>query len=208
MYSLYYSPFACSFAVHAALEKIGQPFELIKVDIYKGEHLKPEFLAINPKAQVPALQQGNTCTTQASAILLLLSEQHPEAKIMPRINSAERSQALEMLFYLSNTIHPIFTRLFNPDRFSKASANDVKSTGLNTLKTKLSELDVLLSKQDYCVSNTLYAPDYYLFAMLNWLRLYSVSTDDYPHLKAFIKRIKGHTEIQSVLMKEMQSMAA
>ena len=208
MYSLYYSPFACSFAVHAALEKIGQPFDLIKVDIYKSEHLKPEFLSINPQAQVPVLQQGNACTTQASAILLLLSEQHPDAQVMPSINSEERAEALEMLFYLSNTIHPIFSRLFSPDRFSEASANEVKSSALIALKTKLTELNTRLSKQDYCASNTLYAPDYYLFAMLNWLRLYSISINDYPNLKAFIQRMKGHTEIQTALTKEMQSMAA
>lgn len=208
MYTLYYSPFTCSLAVHAALEKIGLPFELIKVDIYKEEHLKPEFLAINPYAQVPAMQQGNTCTTQASAILLLLSEQHPEAKLMPPINSDERSKALEMLFYLSNTIHPIYLRLFYPQRLSESAPEEVKSIGLDLLKTKLKELDTVLSTQDYCVSNTLYGPDYYLFAMLNWLRLFSISLDDFPQLKAFTQRVKTHSEIQTVLSKEMQSMAA
>ena len=53
MYTLYYSPGACSFAAHAALEHIGAPFELRKVDVNRGENLSPEYLEINPRGRVP-----------------------------------------------------------------------------------------------------------------------------------------------------------
>ena len=41
------------------LEEAGLPFEAIPVDTRKGEQHKPEFLAINPNAKVPAIVDGD-----------------------------------------------------------------------------------------------------------------------------------------------------
>lgn len=206
MYNLYYSPFACSLAVHAALEKINAQYNLTKIDIYKKEHLKPEFLALNPQAQVPVLQIEEVTISQASAILLYLSEQHPTASLMPEPFSKGRTKALQTLFYLSNTVHPQFLALFYPERISQESPEDVKKMGTKKIKKTLTEIDQLLSKQDYLVGDTHYAPDYYMFSMLNWLRLHSIEITELIHLKAYIKRMKNHREIQTILAKEMKSM--
>ena len=207
-YQLYYSPFACSFAVHAALEKIGASVDLTKIDIYKNEHLTPEFKKINPQAQVPVLAHKNISITQASAILLYLSEQHPEAELMPTINSSDRPKALQTLFYLSNTLHPLFLRLFYPERISVEASDEVKKIGIEKITGVLKDFDQSLARQLYTVSDTLYAPDYYLFAMLNWLRVHPIDISNMENIKAYIKRMKSHPEVQIVLGKEMQSMAA
>ena len=208
MYSLYYSPFACSFAVHAALEKIGEPYELTKVDIYKQEHLTPEFEHLNPNRQVPVLQHDQVTITQASAILLYLSERHPNAHLMPPISHRDRADALQVLFYLSNTLHPLFLRLFYPNRISEQSPDDVKRLGTAALEEAFRLIDRQLSKTQYCVSDTLYAPDYYLLAMLNWLRIHPVDISDMEHIQTYLKRMREHPEVQVVMAKEMQSMAA
>lgn len=210
MYSLYYQPFSCSFAVHCALEKIGKPFELHKVNLNKGEHKQPEFLKINPLAQVPVLIQNDQTIKQAAAILLYLSEQHPEAELMPLAGSEnpDRPAALQSLFYLSNTVHPTFARLFYPERVSESAKEEVKAKAVEKIMGILVELDELFATQDYCAGNTLYAPDYYLMAMLNWLRLFSISISEFPNLKGYLGRLKSHTEISTITQKEMMSFAA
>ena len=50
MPTLYYSPGACSLAVHIVLEWIGQPYEIIKVDIH---HPDPSYTRINSAGAVP-----------------------------------------------------------------------------------------------------------------------------------------------------------
>ncbi len=37
------------------LEELAVPYRPIKVDVWKGEQFKPEFLAINPNAKIPAI---------------------------------------------------------------------------------------------------------------------------------------------------------
>ena len=56
MYTLYWSAECGSFAPNAALAEAGVEFDLIEVDLAAGAHHAPEFLAINPRAQVPVFE--------------------------------------------------------------------------------------------------------------------------------------------------------
>jgi glutathione S-transferase len=58
MYKLYYSPGACSMAVHVALNECNQPVTLEKVDLMAGAQRNPDFLKINPRGQIPVLVDG------------------------------------------------------------------------------------------------------------------------------------------------------
>ena len=51
----YMTPGSCSTGIHILLEELELPFEVYIVNLPKGDHLKPEYLAINPKATIPAL---------------------------------------------------------------------------------------------------------------------------------------------------------
>lgn len=54
---------ACAVARH-----LDVPVEYVHVDLAKGEHKRPEFLAINPNGKVPALVDGPTTLWEAPAI--------------------------------------------------------------------------------------------------------------------------------------------
>src|SRR2546423_1055441 len=48
--------------------------ELRVIDLMKGEHYQPEFVAINPNRMVPVLEDGDFRLTESSAILKYLAE--------------------------------------------------------------------------------------------------------------------------------------
>lgn len=208
MYKLFYSPFTCSLAVHAALEKIGAAYELKRIDILKKQHFEPDFLALNPNAQVPVLQNDEITITQASGILLYLSECHPDSKLMPPVDSSDRPKAIETLFYLSNTLHPLFSRLFNPERVSEESPKEVKQIGIEKIKNSLSILENELERRDFIAGDTLYAPDYYLFAMSYWLKFHNIDFSEFSNIKKYFKRVSQQPEVANILQKEMTAMAA
>ena len=60
--------------VALCLEEMGLPYEIVPVDTRKGEQHKPEFLAINPNAKVPAIVDGDATVFDSNAILLYLAE--------------------------------------------------------------------------------------------------------------------------------------
>ena len=67
---LFHSQYTRSGRPRWALEEIGAPYECERVSLMKGEHKKPEFLAINPMGAVPALIDGDLTLTESSAIVM------------------------------------------------------------------------------------------------------------------------------------------
>jgi len=49
-------------------ELLALDYELVALDPRKGEHKTPEFLSISPLGKIPALQDGNHCIAESSAI--------------------------------------------------------------------------------------------------------------------------------------------
>jgi glutathione S-transferase len=59
---------ACAVAKHLEV-----PVELVRVDLGKGEHRAPAYLAINPNGKVPALVDGDLRLWEANAIMAYLA---------------------------------------------------------------------------------------------------------------------------------------
>lgn len=85
------------------LEESGLPYEAIPVDTRKGEQHRPEFLAINPNAKVPAIvDTDGTRVFDSSAILLYLAER--VGGFLPP--AAQRGELLSWLLFTASGIGP------------------------------------------------------------------------------------------------------
>jgi glutathione S-transferase len=58
----------------AVARYLNTPVEFVRVDLAKAEHKTPEFLAINPNGEVPALEDGGTKFWESSAIMCYLAK--------------------------------------------------------------------------------------------------------------------------------------
>jgi glutathione S-transferase len=76
------SPFA--WKVWLALEHKGIPYEAKRLHFDKGDTKSPEFLKINPRAQVPAIVDDGFALAQSNAICEYLEERYPEKPLLPK----------------------------------------------------------------------------------------------------------------------------
>ncbi len=58
------------------LEELAIPYEFILLDMSVGEHLKPEFLKLNPFGKVPTIVDGDLALFESGAILLYLHQKY------------------------------------------------------------------------------------------------------------------------------------
>src|SRR5258706_9907840 len=93
MYTLYYSPGACSMAVHVVLGELGVPFETVNTSIPEGKNRSPEFLKINPRGQVPVLVEDGVVLREGAAIMITLMEKH-NSPMLPK-SGRERASTIE-----------------------------------------------------------------------------------------------------------------
>ena len=199
---LLYSPGACSIGIHIILEEIGAPFEIEKVSLRDGEHLKPGFTAVNPKSKVPTLiRDDGSVLTEFPAIAYYLAQTHPAARLWPEGVEAQ-ARALEIIDYVVATIHMQgFSRLFAPGKFApnEADHDRVKKRGLEIFETGLQFLDQALGGKDYAVGPFSVA-DAALFYVEFWRQSGKLPLP--THLAAHFQRMLARPAVQRVMKSE------
>jgi len=86
------------------LAELGVPFERVEVDLRKGEHRGPEFLAINPMGRVPALAVDGLVLTESFAICTWLADRFPEAGLIPAAGTPERGDHDRWMFFCATEL--------------------------------------------------------------------------------------------------------
>src|SRR6187431_3420623 len=104
MLKFYYSGAPNPTKIALMLEETGLPYEAIAVDTRKGDQHKPDFLAINPNAKVPAIVDGDAVVFDSSAILLYLGEK--TGKFLPANTPKARGEMLSWLMFVASGVGP------------------------------------------------------------------------------------------------------
>ena len=156
MYTLYWSARTGAFVVHAMLEEIGVDYELVTVDTDKGEHQTAEFLAINPRGQIPALKlPDGSILTESAAIVLHLGDCHPEAGLLPETGDPARGQLYRWLFFATNNIYEADLRYYYADRYTTDTdgVEQVKAAALSTLDRWWDIVESTLGSDSYMLGD-------------------------------------------------------
>lgn len=100
-FTLYNAPQStCSQRVRFALHAKGQEFTEHKLDLFAGDQLKPDYLAINPNGVVPALVHGDTPVVDSAVILEYLEDILPDVVPLRPTNAAHAAQMRAMMRFI------------------------------------------------------------------------------------------------------------
>jgi glutathione S-transferase len=203
MNTLYFSPGACSIGIHILLEEIGAPYQTVLTSTREGAQHKPEYLAITPKAKVPALvREDGSTLTEFPAIAWWLARSNPQKNLLPTDPEGE-SRVLEAMDYVVATLHMQgFTRIFRPGNFTpnEADQDAVKARGREILEKGLAVMDRALAGKDY-VTGAFSVADAALFYVEFWVAMRT----DIPlpaNCAAHFARMKSRPAVAAVLKKE------
>jgi len=105
MLTLYYTPHTCSLATHIALADAGADYKLERIDFAAEQQKSPAFLAINPKARVPALVTPQGILTETPAMLAFVAQTFPAARLAPLDNPFAFAEVQSFNSYLCSTVH-------------------------------------------------------------------------------------------------------
>ena len=195
---LYYFAGACSLSPHIALLEAGLPFTLVKVDKVKKTAGGVDYLSINSKGSVPALQlDDGRVLTEGPAIVQYIADLAPGSHLAPRAGTFERYQLMELLNFITSELHKGFSPLFNP----KISA-DWKASALGNLDKKLEWLAAFLAGKSYLMGDTFTVADAYLFTVLGWTKHLQIDLGRWPVLVAYVARVAERPNVKKALQEE------
>jgi len=205
---LYYAPGACSFIPHVLLETTGAAFEPIAVKLHKGEQQSPEYKAINPRGQVPVLVDDGQVVTQILAIIGYLNDRFPEMGYLPAEPLA-RARVMETLAWMNNTVHPTFTHIFMPQKFTDNAAihGDLRSHSTGLYRGLLGELQALVQRalaagQPWLGGDKFGPLDAYTLTLTRWGSMAGINPLDYPDLWAFVQKVAAEPGVARVIERE------
>jgi len=203
--ALYYSPGSCSLAPHIVLNEIGQPFELRKFATADRANYSAEYLAINPKGRIPALQIDGFVLTENPAILAYLGRRFPGAGLYPADFSEAEARCLELLAWSSNTAHVAYAQLFRPERFvpSEQYYPPVKECGRINYERCLTDIEKRLQCQEYAVGTQLTVVDPFWLLFYRWgVRSSYDMRNKFPAYTAYAERLCNRASVQRALTAE------
>jgi glutathione S-transferase len=165
--TLHFAPATCARVAFTALEETGVAFSVRTIAFVRGDHRSPEYLAINPKGKVPALEIDGLCLTENVAILDYLANRFPEAGLLPVADSpAVRAQRLADLAFCAATLHPLVTRIrMSPAIAGPKAARAVYEAATKAMMPNFALIEARLARQPWWYGEQWSVMDAYL----NWV---------------------------------------
>ena len=178
------------------LEEAGLPYEPIPVDARRGDQHKPEFLAVNPNAKVPAIVDGDVTVFDSNAILLYLAEK--TGKFLPPKGDKLRGELLSWLMFVASGIGPYSGQLVHFRTYAPEKNEYAINRYAFEAQRHFGIVDARLAKHKYMVGDTYTIVDMDLWG---WARLIPNFSGEaawakFPNLKRLVEEISARPAAQ------------
>jgi len=196
---LFIKPGACSLSPHIILRESGLDFSTVKVDLAtKRTENNEDYLAINPKGQVPALLlDDGSILTEGAVIVQFLADKVPDRQLLAPLGSLTRYHTLEWLNYIATELHKGFTPLFKPN-----TPDEYKAIVREQLEQKFAYLNDELNGKQWLMGLRFTIADAYLFTIARWGYGMGLNLAGLSHLEAFMTRMQNRPAVAAALAAE------
>lgn len=172
-----------------ALHQLGLDFDLVLVDVLKGEQKGDAFRAINPQGVVPWLvTDDGQGIGESNAMLWYLAEGSP---LMPATR-AERAEALQWMFFEQTRLEPhisparFFTTILPQERTRRSA--DI-AQWQEKARPGLDRLEKHLSARDFMLASGYSIADIAIFGYGHVTDEAGIDMGDYPMIARWIERV-------------------
>lgn len=177
-----------AYKVALALTFADQDWQPVYVDFFNGGARTPEFRALNPMGEVPALVDGDTTLSQSGVMLDYISSK--SGKLGGR-SAAERREILRWLFWDNHKLSTqIGTTRFLMNFLPEAKRPEGVIPFLQgRLKAAYTVLNDHLADKNWLVGEAMTIADLSCCGYLYYPEPFGFDRADWPHIAAWLDRI-------------------
>jgi glutathione S-transferase len=191
MITLYHASPTRSHLVRFCLEELGLPHELITLDLARGEHKAPKYLALHPHGQLPVLVDGGAVLRECGAIAVHLADKVPERGLAAPVATKDRGAYLQWCFYAMTTELPaigkiaLHTLFLPPEARSAQVAEDGRREWADVARV----LSDAVRGRAWLLGDKFSTADVLVGGAL-WLAAFIGVLDAHPELRAYFGRVR------------------
>ena len=176
-----------SYKARLLLELLNLDYEWVQVDLMKGAHKSPEYLALNSFGQVPTLVDGDVTLADAQAILVYLARTYGGDRWLP----TDALALAEVVRWLSTTAGEVRQ---GPENARLYHLFGAKAINIDRAHEKsafiLTQLNQHLLEHEWLALDRPTIADIAVFPYVALARDGQVDLDPYPNVLAWIERVK------------------
>lgn len=194
MIDLYFWPTPNGRKISIMLEECALPYQVVPVDIGRGDQFSPEFLAISPNNRMPAIvdHEQDISVFESGAILMYLAEK--TGLLMPS-ELKPRYEVIQWLIWQVAGLGPMAGQLSHFVNYTLEPVPYALERYRNEYDRLLGVMDSRLDDRDFL------AGDYSIadIASFTWVMAYKrfgVDLDKFPNLRVWFDTLKARPAVR------------
>lgn len=200
---LFAMPGTCALAANIVAVWVDAPVEVVNLAL--GENQQPDYLAINPRGMVPALEiEPGVILAEAAAIMRYMASVGSDQSLTPA-DPLRWARVDEAMSYMTSEVHAAYGGHFAPFRFAETDAAqaEVRTATYAKLAGHYSRLEVnFTANGGNHYLGTRSTADAYLYVLTRWIDSTPIRLEDYPKLQTFRLMMGNDPGVQTALMRQ------
>ena len=186
--------------VRIALAEKGLSYDLVQVDISKGENRHPDFFRLNPFGRVPVLVDEDTTVYDSTIINEYLDDEYPEPPILPPVgSSALRARARRLEDFADTQFTPVVGQLMAELGKADAERSAERLQSLNQrVERALDYLNQELAGQQFLATDFSVAEIAFIPRLLVLPNLGIEAGTNRPNVDGWIKRLLERPSLRNL----------
>ncbi|MFZ5731416.1 MAG: glutathione S-transferase family protein [Pseudomonadota bacterium] len=205
MIKLYFTPHTCSLASHIALEDAGADYSTERISFSAEQQKSPEYVAINPKARVPAMVTDRGVLTETPAMLAFIAQSFPQAKLAPLDDPFAFAEVQAFNSYLCSTVHIAHAHRMRGYRWADdpASFADMQRKVPQSVTAAFELIENGMLKGPWVMGDAYTICDPYLFTLAQWLEGDGADLARLPRVVDHRRRMSERPNVQKAIAVEL-----
>jgi glutathione S-transferase len=210
MLELFYAANTCALASHIALEEAGAEYQAVRLSFSTEDQRKPEYLAINPKARVPALVTDGGVLTETPAILAFIAQSFPKAKLAPLADLFAFARVQAFNSYLCSTVHVAHAHRMRGYRWvdDPAAIEAMQKKVPTSVGECFALIERTMIEGPWVMGASYTICDPYLFTLSQWLDADGVDIKKTPKIADHFRRMSERPAVRKAVADETQLQSA
>lgn len=201
MIDLYYAPTPNGWKISIMLEECGLPYNVIPVNLGKGDQFKPEFLKISPNNRMPVIVDHDGASElpisvfESGAILMYLGEKSGQFFSQEPL---QRIKILEWLFWQIGGLGPMAGQVSHFVNYASNFPGDhsySEKRYKNEYDRLLGVMDTILNERDFLAGDYSIA-DMASFPWVTAYKRYEVNLDKFKNVRRWFDELKNRPAVR------------
>lgn len=182
--------------VSIMLEEVALPYQVVPIDIGKGEQFEPSYLAINPNNKIPAIVDEETGQSffESGVILLYLAEK--SGQLLPD-DVHDKWQVMQWLMWQMAGQGPMLGQAHHFLHFNPGKSEYAEDRFLQEARRLYGVLDTQLGQKRHVAVDELTIADIAIWPWVSRYQFHKIDLHDFPNVLEWYLRLAQRPAFQA-----------